>query len=178
MLRWLVFSALFAAMTLSAGADEQKSDPWQPVRFLIGEWEGTASGEPGAGTVKRSYQFTLNDKFIQETNTSTYPPQDANKEGEIHHHLGFISYDRIRKVLVLRQFHGEGFVNTYKLNTDLSDPTRLVFESEEFENFDNSWRARETYDVVSDDEFVETFALASPGKEFEVYGRTHFRRVE
>lgn len=79
MLRWLVFSALFAAMTLSAGADEQKSDPWQPVRFLIGEWEGTASGEPGAGTVKRSYQFTLNDKFIQETNTSTYPPQDATR---------------------------------------------------------------------------------------------------
>jgi hypothetical protein len=29
---------------------------------------------------------------------------------------------------------------------------------------------------VSDDEFVETFALAQPGKEFETYSETRFRR--
>ncbi|MND02594.1 hypothetical protein D3C83_220290 [compost metagenome] len=53
----------------------------------------------------------------------------------------------------------------------------MVFDSESFENFDNSWKARETYDFVSPDEFVETFELAPPGKPFEVYSRNRFRRV-
>jgi hypothetical protein len=68
--------------------------------------------------------------------------------------------DRSRKVLVLRQFHQEGFVNLYSLRADLGEPKRLVFESAGFENFDNRWKARETYDWVSPDELVETFELA------------------
>lgn len=30
-------------------------DPWSQVRFLEGEWIGVAEGEPGVGTVHRSY---------------------------------------------------------------------------------------------------------------------------
>jgi len=30
--------------------------------------------------------------------------------------------------------------------------------------------------LVSDDEFVETFALAEPGKDFATYSETRFRR--
>ena len=57
-----------------------------------------------------------------------------------------------------------------------STPTRLVFDSVSFENFSNDWKARETYEVISADEFVEVFELAEPGKEFQVYSRNHFRR--
>lgn len=31
-------------------------------------------------------------------------------------------------------------------------------------------------DVISIDEFIETFELAEPGKSFQVYSRNHFRR--
>ncbi len=44
------------------------------------------------------------------------------------------------------------------------------------ENFMPGWRGRETYRFLNDDEFVETFALAGPGKEFATYSETHFRR--
>lgn len=44
------------------------------------------------------------------------------------------------------------------------------------ENFMPGWRGRETYRFVNDNEFVETFALAGPGKEFAIYSETHFRR--
>ena len=40
----------FAAVTK---AQDNLSDPWAPIRFLAGEWAGTASGEPGTGTVSR-----------------------------------------------------------------------------------------------------------------------------
>ena len=167
---------IFAAAAASVYAAEDRPDPWQPIRFFIGHWKGTAEGEAGTGTVERRYEFILRDQFIQEQNTSTYPPQEKNKTGEVHHHLSIISYDRQRKTLMLRQFHVEGFVNLYALNQGASTPKRLVFESEHFENFNNSWKAKETYDLISEDEFVETFELAPPGKPFQLYSRNHLKR--
>jgi hypothetical protein len=102
----------------------------------------------------------------------------GNRRGEVHEHWSFFSYDRARKMLVLRQFHQEGFVNRYTLNQQLSKAGKLVFESEQFENFDNKWRAKETYEISSTDEFVEIFELASPEKPFTVYSRNHFKRVK
>lgn len=162
----------------AVASEQARSDVWEPVRFLVGAWEGTAEGQAGSGTVRRVYAFVLMDRYLHETNVSTYPPQAANKAGEVHEHWSFFSYDRSRKALVLRQFHQEGFVNQYVLSTSESRPKRLVFTSENFENFPNSWRARETYEIRSPDEFVETFELQAPGKEFEVYSRNTFKRVE
>ena len=159
-------------------ATDDKGDSWQPVRFFIGHWTGTAEGEAGNGAVDRSYEFILGDRFIQERNTSTYPPQEKNKSGEVHQHLSIISYDKQRKTLMLRQFHVEGFINLYALNQAASSPNRLVFEIERFENFNNEWKARETYDIVSNDEFIETFELAPPGKPFQLYSRNHLKRAQ
>jgi hypothetical protein len=39
-------------------------------------------------------------------------------------------------------------------------------------------QARESYRVLSPDEFVETFSLAGPGKEFSVYSETRLKRVK
>jgi hypothetical protein len=118
----------------------------------------------------------LGDGYLHERNVSTYPPQEANQAGEVHEHWSLFSHDRLRKTLVFRQFHQEGFVNQYKLNAEMSGTDRVVFESEAFENFDSSWRARETYVFTSDHEFEETFELARPGMEFSVYSKTVFRR--
>ena len=148
-----------------------------PMRFLLGEWEGTASGEAGQGTVSRRYESVLGDRFVRETNVSTCPPQEANPKGEVHEHVGFLSYDVARATSVLRQFHVEGFVNQYVLTPE-STATRFVFDSERFENFSNAWKARESYEVLGPDEFVETFELAPPGKPFATYSRSHFKRVK
>lgn len=159
-------------------ADEPKPDPWAQVRFLEGEWDGVSEGESGAGTVHRTYAFVLKSRFLHERNVSTYPPRDGNQAGEVHEHWGFLSYDRGRKSLVFRQFHQEGFVNQYVLNADSSSASRIRFDSENFENFDNTWRARETYDIISADEFVETFELGAPGDSLQVYSRNHFKRAK
>lgn len=135
----LLLTTLIATATL---ADDRKSDPWQPVRFLVGHWKGTVTGESGTGTVERSYEFILRDNFIEERNTSTYAPKEPGGASEIHQHRSLISYDRKRKTLMLRQFHDESFINLYALNPVTSTPTRLVFDSEHFENFDNAWKAR------------------------------------
>ncbi len=54
----------------------------------------TPEGEPGKGSVKRSYRFVLGEKFLHERNVSTYPPQPKNEKGEVHEHWSFFSHDR------------------------------------------------------------------------------------
>jgi hypothetical protein len=170
----------FLGLLLFLGAAETPAQPppspWFPIQFLVGEWQGESEGQPGKGTVKRSYAFVLGDKFLHERNVSSYPPQPKNEKGEIHHHWSFFSYDRARRSLVLRQLHQEGFVNQYVM-LPASTAGTVVFESEALENVPTGWKARETYLVVSADEFVETFELASGAGAYEVYSTARFKRV-
>ena len=151
-------------------------DPWQPVQFLVGEWAGESDGQPGKGTVERSYRFVLSGKFLYEENVSTYPPQPKNAKGEVHEHRSFLSYDRARRTLIFRQFHQEGFVNQYAMAPEAKANT-VVFESEALENVPSGWKARETYERVSPDEFVETFDLAQGAGAYEVYSKARFKRM-
>jgi hypothetical protein len=171
-------SLVAAGLGSAAPAPDQAKplDPWQPIRGLLGSWEGDVKGEPGSGKCEREYRLTFRDKFIQVANKSTYPPQEKNPRGEVHEDTGFISYDKAAKKLVLRQFHVEGFVNHYVLDSVSEDGRKVVFVTVAIENIPQGWRGRETYELVSADEFVETFALAEPGKDFATYSETRFRR--
>jgi len=152
------------------------ASPWSAVQFMVGEWAGESDGQPGRGAVKRTYRFVLGDQFLHEQNVSTYPPQPKNEKGEIHEHWSLFSHDRARHTLVLRQFHQEGFVNQYAMTAG-SPAGTVVFESEALENVHPGWKARETYQVVSPDEFMETFELASGSGAYEVYSKALFKRV-
>ena len=77
---------------------------------------------------------------------------------------------------MLRQFHVEGYVNEYKMENVSADRKTFVFNSFEIENIPNGWRARETYQIISADEYVETFELAAPGKDFTVYSKATMKR--
>ena len=168
--------ALLSIHRTSGQVPAPRADQWTRVQFLLGTWEGTSAGQPGSGTVRRQYRLVLRDQFIEVRNTSTYPPQDKNPKGEVHEDVGYISHDRARQRLVLRQFHVEGFVNQYVEDAE-SSPGRVVFVSEAIENIPPGWRARETYVVHGPDEFEEVFELAAAGKPFEVYSRTRLTRA-
>jgi hypothetical protein len=169
---------LSTVVTASAQAPPtaSKPDPWQPVRGLLGSWEGDSQGEPGAGKTERNYRFVLNDRFVRIDNKSTYAPQPKNPKGEVHEDVGFLSHDETARKLVLRQFHVEGFVSHYVLDSVSEDGRTIVFTSVAIENIPAGFRARETWRIVGADAFVETFALAEPGKEFATYSETRFRR--
>lgn len=95
----------------------------------------------------------------------------------MHEDIGYISYDKIRKNFVLRQFHVEGFVNQYAFDPLKAEGGTMTFVSEAIENIPAGWRARENYRMSGNDELIERFELAAPGKEFELYSESHFRRT-
>jgi hypothetical protein len=153
-----------------------QSDPLKPLRLFLGKWGGDSQGQPGIGKMEREYAFVLKNRFVQVSNKAVYPPQEKNPKGETHEDLGFFGYDRGIKKLTYRQFHVEGFVIHYALDSISEDGRSFVFSSTAIENISPGWVARETYRFLSNDEFIETFALAGPGKEFEAYSETRFRR--
>jgi hypothetical protein len=181
--RWLLHHVLssavlmLGAVSLASSQPAAPADPFAPVAFLIGRWEGTSEGQPGKGTLRRDYERALGDRFIKVRNRSEYPAQAQNPKGEVHEDEGYLSFDRARKLLVLRQFHVEGFVNQYAQD-EASAPGRIVFTSEAIENIPAGWRARETYVVQGPDAFEEIFELAEAGKPFEIYSRSQLRRVK
>jgi hypothetical protein len=159
-----------------ATAQSSQRDVWEPFKFFVGSWEGTGKGQPGESKMQREYKFVLNGKFLQVQNRSVYEPQPKNPKGEIHEDWSLVSFDKGRKQFVLRQFHVEGFVNQYVMTGASADGKTLVFTTESIENIAPGWRARETYRILNADEFVEEFALAAPGKDFEVYSESRHKR--
>jgi hypothetical protein len=163
-----VIIALVLFPLLSTAQKIKMDSVWRPFEPFIGTWTGTGEGVDGIGTYERTYQFVLNKKYIEIKNKTVYPVTKENPKGYIHQDVGYISYDKIRKTFVFRQFHGEGFVNQYKLDSLSADKKTVVFVSEAFENMPAGWRARETY-TITQNTLTEFFNLAEPGKDFTPY---------
>lgn len=156
---------LCIAMTATLAGAEGTAEGLKRLDFLVGEWRGTSRGEPGEGTIERSCERVLNGRFIECRTTVTY-------KNEVHVERSFYGYDKREKKLTLRQFHGEGFVNTY-IETE-----PLLFVTDSIENIPPGWRARETYNQKEAGGWTERFELAAPGKDFASYSESTLDRVK
>ena len=172
------FGGIVVIGILAAIGARAQSDPWTALRFLEGKWDGPTSGEPGKGVSSREFRFDLNGRFLSARNKSVWEPKSPGAKPEIHEDFGMYSYDKALKKVVLRQFHVEGFVNEYTLDSVSGDGKSVEFTTVRIENIAAGWRAKESYRILSPDEFVETFSLAAPAKDFAVYSETHLKRVK
>lgn len=118
----------------SYGQTQKRDSTWMPIKYFVGSWKGEGGGEPGMGKYERSYQFILNNNFVEVKNKSTYPPTDKNPKGEVHEDIGYIIYDKGQQNFLLRQLHVEGFVNDYVLDSISADKRTLVFVTKEIVN--------------------------------------------
>jgi len=170
----IVLLLLLIPVTVQAQLSKQDS-LWLPFQPFIGTWTGTGEGVDGIGTYERTYQFVLSKKYIEVRNKTVYPVTKEKPKGYVHQDVGYISYDKMRKTFVFRQFHDEGFVNQYVLDSLSRDKKILVFVSEAIENIPPGWRARETY-TIEPNTLIEVFNLAEPNKGFEPYTKAVLKK--
>ena len=172
--RWVTVALALLAlvMTLAAAqplvAQEEEAadpDPWAPFRLLPGTWEGTIDGKLGTGRGVRRYEFVLDDLYLMARHASVRLPQEKSPAGDYHREMAVYSFDSERGVIVLRDFKVEGFVLIYDCEVE---PMRFVCSTTAVES-GAGWRARLTIDIESKFRLVETFELAPPGRELEVY---------
>jgi len=171
-LKTLWFVVLFAMATVA------QSDPWAPVRVLNGKWEGSVNGKPGKQSTSREYQFVSNGTFLWQHDHSVFEAKSADSAPKVREDFGYLSYDKFLNKIVWRQFHSEGFVNEYRLESASPDRNSFEFVTIRIENLPPGWRAKKSYRVLSADDIEETFSLAEPDKDFEVYTVAHLKRVQ
>jgi hypothetical protein len=152
-----------------------QDDVWKSLRFLEGVWEGKGEGANGNSTVTQEYKFVLNGTFLWMKTRAEFKPQEKNPKGEIHEDIGFFSYDRSRKVFILRAFYVEGFVNRY-VGKISDDGKTLTFDSESCENAPAGTRARLEYINKGPNEMEERFYLAWPGQELSCMTINRFKK--
>jgi len=144
---------------------------FQKLDFLLGEWTGSGSGFGNdSSTVESFFKPVMNDKFIEFKNESWFSSTSDNPEGEHHIDRGFISFDKARKLIVLRQFHIEGYINQYVLIDSLSNDSMLIFESESIENFVPGGKARWTIKKISENQIETIFDVAFPDSDYSCMG--------
>ena len=76
---------------------------------------------------------------------------------------------------MLREFHSEGFVIQYIIDTVSSNSERLVFISESAENAPPGLKARMTFELKDENAFTEIFELAFAGKEFSEWLKNYWQ---
>jgi len=168
--------ACLIGTAIPAQAQAAPSDPWAPVRFLVGEWQGGIAGEQGTGKATRRYRFILSSQFLQERNMASFPPQPLHPDGTVASHASFLAYDTARKALVFRLFREDRYNGTYAFSATKSTSTRLVFESVQLDHAPASTKAREILEVISPTEHVEILETAEGDKPFSVHSRIPFKR--
>jgi hypothetical protein len=173
---FLIMGVILVAPIFSGSQSEKSQDIWLPFRFFIGQWEGGGQGKPGISKGFQEFSFILNGRYLHIKNKAVFEPKPNNPKGEVHEDWGFMSYDQSRKKYVLRQFHGEGFVNQYVCDGPVEDGNTFVFVTEQIENIPPGFKARLTYKILNRDEFQQTFDLAAPGKEMECYSTGFMKR--
>jgi len=163
-----------AIVTVSLSAQD---DQWAALRSFEGKWQGSTSGKPGKGTTTREFAFELNGHFLSQRDKSVYQPADPAGKPLVHEDFGMFSYDKELKKVVWRQFHSEGLVNEYTLTSVSPDGKTLEFVTTRIENLPG-FRAKKLYHFLSADELDETFWLAPPGKDYDLYTTAHLTRVK
>jgi len=166
----VLFPALLVAQV------EKKQDVWEPVKFLVGMWEGRGEGKSGISKVWKDWQFALNGKFLQMKTKAVFAPQEQNPKGETHEDLGYFSYDGARKTIVFRQFHVEGFIIQYVYQSASEDGRTVTFASEQIENGPPGLIAKLIFKALDADTVEERFELAFSGKEFDCYNTNIIKR--
>ncbi len=134
---------------------------------MAGRWRGVSGGRFGRANVEKAGEFVLAGRFFQMTSRSV-------SSEETHEDIGLFSFDEAEQTLMLREFHNEGYVNTYRRIR--SDPGLLVFETIHIENsFAPTLRAR--ISIATGDQLVETLSLATEDGPFEECVRAVLDRV-
>lgn len=137
--------------------------------FLIGNWQGVETGVAGNGIGFRTYRYELGANYIFIENQSTFPKSETKPLGEVHRDKGIFSYNSNTSKVVLREFHVEGFVNIYELDTIQSTEEKFVFVTREIENNPGNWKAKLILTKNSEKQFTEEFLIAMDGENFKPF---------
>lgn len=144
----------------SSPAAAPAADPWAPVRFLLGDWIGEGSGEPGQGSGWTRFKFDLEGRIIRRINHAEYPPKPGEAKGTVHDdRMTLFPENGALKAIY---FDNEGHVIRYLVSAEKEN---AVFTSEP----GPGPRFKLVYHPLPDGRLRLDFFIAPPGGSFKPY---------
>jgi hypothetical protein len=135
-----------------------QQDPWSPLSFLVGEWEGEGSGKPGQGSGGFTFTAELQNKVLIRKNYAEYP---ATKERPAFRHddLMIVYRDDTGSQLHAIYFDSENHTISYAIKVVDSNTVEFLSEAKPA-----TPRYCLTYRKTSGDTLSIKFEIAPPGK--------------
>lgn len=145
------------------------ADDWGPVQFLIGNWAGEGTGQPGSGSGSFSLLPDLQGKVLVRKSFAEYPAANG-RPATRHDDLMVIYRHPESGALRAMYYDSEGHVIAYMVKA-VEGGVAFVSDSPP-----DQTRYRLTYLTASKDRTRIKFEIAPPGKDFAQYLEATVRR--
>jgi hypothetical protein len=155
----ILLAAMFAVTAMPAISNAQQSDSTgglNQLKFLLGDWIGEGSGQPGEATGGFTFSMDLQNHVMVRRNYADYPPM-KDKPAYKHEDLMIIysiSTDTLRAIF----FDNEDHVINYDVNP-APDKKSAIFISPAT---GQGWRYRLTMAEIDDKNMSIKFEMAPP----------------
>ena len=168
----LCLLTIFSAANLTAQQPETPN--WQDWSFLLGEWAGAGSGQPGQGAGKFAFKPDVQQHVLVRSNYAEYP---ATKERPAFRHddLMIVYRESSSGPIKATYFDSEGHVIHYVVKVNTAAET-VTFLSERAAGMPSY---RLTYIGKGPDSVSIRFEIAPPDKpdQFQTYIEASARRT-
>jgi hypothetical protein len=159
---------LLTITSISFGQQNSSLENWN---WLMGEWIGEGSGQPGKGGGTFSFSYDLDKKIIVRKSHSEYPPVN-NKPAVIHDDLMIIYTDFNGNQSKAIYFDNEGHTINYQITyseksivlTSVNIPIIPIF--------------RLTYSLVNSGTIDTKFEMSQDGEKFMIYIEGRSQRTD
>ncbi|MCX6121051.1 MAG: hypothetical protein NTX44_05485 [Ignavibacteriales bacterium] len=169
-IRILIIAIGFFCVQAQAQQSSSKPD-WSTFQFLLGEWIGEGSGDPGQGNGIFTFSLDLQDHILIRHNQSDYP--ETKTHAAFSHNDLMVIYQAPGHSVHAIYFDNEG--HTIQYTTNISDNGKsITFISDSLPAVP---QFRLTYTSLADDSLFITFEIAPPAKPYTfskyLEGRAH-----
>jgi hypothetical protein len=158
----LKFFFLLAFSLLILNSFGQTISVWSNWSWLIGEWKGEGSGQPGTGGGTFSFQTDLDGKILVRKSHSEYPAQ-GTLPATIHDDLMIVSLDYTGNPTKASYYDNEGHTINYSI-TYASNTVVLLSEK-----IPNVPTFRLTYTLLDNQTVNTKFEMSQDGEKFMTY---------
>ncbi len=149
----IVFSVSLAA---------QQKDDWSKFNYLIGEWRGEGSGNPGMGEGSFSFNFDLGKNILVRKNHTIFPATE-NRPASVHDDLLIIYKNMKGEADKAIYFDNEKHTINYSV---AASDDKLIFTSEKIAGVPVF---RLTYSPLGTDKVNIKFEMSQDGQKFMTY---------